>query len=564
MRAATRPRNACLAVGIALLVAPAASAAAASWQSPVAIGPGASAPATDARPGIAVAPNGAIHVVWEASGDIRYARSSDGGVTWSAPRAISDDATTTQEFPTLAVDAGGRLYAAWLDRRATPGQIFLTRSDDGGTSWSANARVDSGPSTNYRFAPALAARPGVADSVSLAYLRNDGVGDEQPFATSTADAGQTWSAEQRVGASGTPWYDPVDGRNTALIVRSDGGLVAAWHDVKRIAVTRSTGQLWDPILVPTTSDGTSLQDFGLAGAAQDRAYLAWDWRDPLGADAHHVRIAISTNGAATWASPADIDPRTEPSVSWKLQPAVAADPADAAGSHATAAWVDQRSGRPDVVWSSTADGGATWSAGAAITTPDAGRSAVFPKLAYDSGGNALLVWVDKGIGRLWFARQGTAPVPPAGTTQTQTQAPTPAPTPAPGAGTSTTPSGPTSLVTVTNVAWGQDHVIQIVTGCDKAAAGSCSGTVAVRGSAVSGGAGGAAARTVAIGGARFSGVQPGKRKTVKVRPSKSGRRWLQRMRSRSVRLTIEVRARDRAGVTRTTRIARTVRRARRR
>lgn len=556
MRAVTRPRSAALAAGLALLLLAAGPAGAAPWQNPVAIGPGASAPATDARPGMAVAPGGAIHVIWEASGDIRYARSTDGGTTWSVPRAISDDATTTQEAPTLAVDAGGRLYAAWYDRRTTPPQVFLTRSDDGGATWSPNLRVDSGPSTNLRFSPALAARPGVADAVSLLVLRNDGVGDEQPFATSTTDAGQTWSQEQRVGASGTPWYDPVDGRNAALLVRPDGGLIAAWHDVKRIVTTRSTGLLWDPILVPTSSDGTSLPDFGLAGAAQAHAYLVWDWRDPLGADAHHVRFAVSTNGAAAWTSPADIDPRPEPAVAWKLQPTVAADPTDTTGSHAVAAWVDQRSGRPDVVWSATADGGATWSTGTVITTPDTGRSAVFPRLAYDADGNALLLWVDKSLGRLWFARQGTA----AG--RFDGSSPTPTPLPAPGGGSSTTPITPARLIMVTTVAWGQDHVIRIVAGCDKAATGACSGTVAISGSAVGALAGSAAAKAVAIGRARFASVKPGGRTTVKVRPTATGRRWLQRMRSRRVKLRITIRARDRAGVTRTTKLTRTVRRAR--
>jgi hypothetical protein len=45
-----------------------------------------------------------------------FSRSTDGGKTFSAPQPITAD-TVSQRFETIALDADGRLFAAWIDKR---------------------------------------------------------------------------------------------------------------------------------------------------------------------------------------------------------------------------------------------------------------------------------------------------------------------------------------------------------------------------------------------------------------------------------------------------------------
>src|SRR5205814_1627455 len=77
--------------------------------------------------------------------DVRFARSTDNGVTWSAVVRVNDDAQTTghwQWFPTMSVAPNGRIDATWYDTRNTLNsslsQLFYSFSNDEGQTWSPN------------------------------------------------------------------------------------------------------------------------------------------------------------------------------------------------------------------------------------------------------------------------------------------------------------------------------------------------------------------------------------------------------------------------------------------
>ncbi|HYH10572.1 MAG TPA: sialidase family protein [Thermoanaerobaculia bacterium] len=73
-------------------------------------------------------------------GGAAITRSTDGGRTWSAPRMISTPTTGDAIFPSGAVDqTNGDLVITWLDRRDDPAntlaRLYATRSRDGGTTF---------------------------------------------------------------------------------------------------------------------------------------------------------------------------------------------------------------------------------------------------------------------------------------------------------------------------------------------------------------------------------------------------------------------------------------------
>lgn len=76
----------------------------------------------DARPKIAIAPNGSVHVAFALfkdkhfNGQVLHARSDDGGRTFTKPEPITD-VQESQRFEAIGFDPEGRLFAAWLDKR---------------------------------------------------------------------------------------------------------------------------------------------------------------------------------------------------------------------------------------------------------------------------------------------------------------------------------------------------------------------------------------------------------------------------------------------------------------
>ena len=80
--------------------------------------------------------------------DVMFARSTDGGRTFSSPIRINDDPVNHNKWHWLAapsVAPNGRIDAVWLDTRNatnnTDSQLFYSFSVDGGNTWSPNIAV---------------------------------------------------------------------------------------------------------------------------------------------------------------------------------------------------------------------------------------------------------------------------------------------------------------------------------------------------------------------------------------------------------------------------------------
>ncbi len=82
-------------------------------------------------------------------GDVMFARSTDGGITWDEPLRINTDFSSSdyQWFGTMSVAPNGRIDAVWLDTRNAPNsdpylsELFYSFSIDEGVTWSQNERL---------------------------------------------------------------------------------------------------------------------------------------------------------------------------------------------------------------------------------------------------------------------------------------------------------------------------------------------------------------------------------------------------------------------------------------
>ena len=91
-----------------------------------------------------------ICLIRELQSQVEVVRSANGGATFSAPMTINDVSHGQQFMPNVTSDREGRFYSSWYDTRnftVNPLNhlldIFATRSNDDGLTFSANIQVTS-------------------------------------------------------------------------------------------------------------------------------------------------------------------------------------------------------------------------------------------------------------------------------------------------------------------------------------------------------------------------------------------------------------------------------------
>lgn len=152
-------------------------------------------------PRIVADPYGMLHVVYavplnEGRG-IYYTRSIDGGEGWSEAGLVFDAAAedwVMVDHPTLAVDEEGTVHVAWV-RASLPGSfppqgIYYARSTDGGQTWSKAVLIAEGA---YDWPQIVAT---LAGQVHL--LWNDASGNRGWWQQWSTDSGEHWTRSTRV------------------------------------------------------------------------------------------------------------------------------------------------------------------------------------------------------------------------------------------------------------------------------------------------------------------------------------------------------------------------------
>jgi hypothetical protein len=147
----------------------------------------------------------------DLASSVWFVRSSDGGVTFSAPVKIrtvmhpeNAPQSRFQSFPMFAVDNRSerfrdRLYHAWNEIAAGHARVFISASSDRGATWSDSQLVGTGGAAGDQYQPAIAVNPEGVVAVTWFDTRGSKDGSEyhQYFAASL-DGGRTFLPEARV------------------------------------------------------------------------------------------------------------------------------------------------------------------------------------------------------------------------------------------------------------------------------------------------------------------------------------------------------------------------------
>jgi len=259
--------------------------------------------------------------------DILTARSSNNGISWTAPVALNTNAETdgAVDFwpPVLRTNRSGVWIAAWPSQSDLGGTIGLdqdilfARSRDNGATWSAPSPIDANAATDSGTDDRVTL--GYGDGVFVALWQSDdgasGPDLEIRMSRST-DGGLTWSPGVLLSSNAADDSRPTvasDGMgNWVAVWQSDDSLLGGDGD---LLASRSSdgGAIWT---APAVLNSNALSDLGsderprLATDGFGTWLVVWDSDDDLegtiGTD-RDILFARSSDEGATWTDPAALD-----------------------------------------------------------------------------------------------------------------------------------------------------------------------------------------------------------------------------------------------------------------
>jgi len=227
--------------------------------------------------------------------DVWCRHSDDKGSAWTDPVRINDDrqgVVRDQFHPWAACDEDGILTAIWYDRRDDPTDhlwhIYMSRSDDGGETWSPNVRITSVPSS-----PEMAKR---IDGPTLGDRRLESPGHGPLEQLHAGLIGEYSGVAVRAGVIHPIWTDTRNGNQDTYASVGDvtgiaGAPSASSGLVLRMTPNPSRGRTDLSLNLPLTgtaalriydSAGRLLRSLDLPATADEERHASWDGRDDGG------------------------------------------------------------------------------------------------------------------------------------------------------------------------------------------------------------------------------------------------------------------------------------------
>jgi hypothetical protein len=297
----------------------------------------------------------------------------------------------------LARGNGSNVYAAWSELVGSTTEVYFRKSTDGGQTWGTIINVTSSVSATA-VKPQLAVAPGATDVIVVVY-QTVASGVRDIIVQRSTDGGATFGAAgSALDASGDSFHHVVAISGTTCVV--------AWEKLNTSTLNRdiqsrtSTDQCatFNGEKKINQSTGTRFAGRPQVGITSDGG-IVWAWREQRSGATRDIFVAAAADAATA--------PTTDKKVDNDMTDKRDSDfPVLAVvGSAAYLVWQDvstQTGGGADVMFTSSADGGATWTAEAIIDDPNAEVSSSFtPSLAVDAGGTGAaddlvaIAWEDR-------------------------------------------------------------------------------------------------------------------------------------------------------------------------
>ncbi len=357
--------------------------------------------------------------------DLLVARSTNNGATWTAPAALNTNAASDagDDFEAqIETDGAGNWVVVWVsvdDLGGTIGadrDILVSRSTNNGVTWTAPAALNTNAAVDSAYDTMPQVTTDGAGNWVAVWSSDDSLGgtigtDFDILVSRSTNNGATWTApaalDTNAAADSTPDYYPqvtTDNAGNWVAVwtsqNSLGGTIGTDGD---ILVARSTdgGATWTAPAALNTNAATDSEYDYMAQVTTDSAgswVAVWQSTDTLGGTIGtdlDILVARSTNNGATWTATAALNTNaaTDSGDDWSPQVTT-----DGAGSwvavwHSYDSLGDTIGTEADILFSRSTNSGATWTATAALNTNAAADTDDYqPQVTTDGSGNWVAVW----------------------------------------------------------------------------------------------------------------------------------------------------------------------------
>jgi hypothetical protein len=256
-----------------------------------------------------------IYLVWakmptQSSADkpfaneLRLSRSLDGGQTFLPSALINDDGElVNHSFDSIRIGREGAIHVAWIDGRGgkkTSG-TYVTRSNDHGTSFEKNTKIDDETCVCCRTSVAVA--PDGTVYVAWRKMFSD---IRETVVARSFDGGTTFSAPVVVGND--RWvYPSCPHRPASLGVDGDGRVYVSWYTEGEdetpavyLAYSDDHAQTFSPKLQLNRSKGTFPDHPQLAVDRRGRVVAIWEELSPV---RREVVVSHSLDRGQTFSTP---------------------------------------------------------------------------------------------------------------------------------------------------------------------------------------------------------------------------------------------------------------------
>jgi len=307
------------------------------------------------HPDIATDSDGNVYIVYQyvlpdtAGGyvdQILCTRTTDGGVTWSAPVRVDDESSGGIGLTSIAADSAGNLFVAWNQLLGGLSHVFSSVSTDRGATWSPRVCIDNDTLTDECYHPEVLVQPGTNHYLvaTTTYRRMGGHNYAHAYLYRSTDRGQTFQPGVQLDTF-------VWGRHPHVVADRDHIICdyfGEWRVDDRIFVEARTfymqGDSWgSPIAIANLDSLRELYYSGtLALSGDGRVHTALMVNDS--APGYNTYYASSSDHGVSWS---DIEIVHKDAAEADFYPDIVVDMA----GHAYVVW--SQGGGDSKVWFST-------------------------------------------------------------------------------------------------------------------------------------------------------------------------------------------------------------------
>ncbi|MBW1686587.1 MAG: exo-alpha-sialidase, partial [Deltaproteobacteria bacterium] len=391
----------------------------ATWTPPAALDTSSNEP--DCRPQLATDREGNWVAVFqrepsEADTDIWVARSTDAGATWTSPAQLHSSNDQWDWYADVNADGMGNWVAVWTwsPTGGPDSDIRVARSTDAGATWSSAAHLH--PSNSGFDWVAMVTTDGQGTWVTVWQSDDSLEGtigtDYDILVARSTNAGATWTAPAALNANagsdaGDDWYPGLttDGQGNWLAVwysyDSLRGTIGADSDILLARSTDSGANWTAPAALNGNADSGSGDDFApqVTTDGQGAWVAVWDSNDSLDGTIEtdsDILVVRSTQGGETRSAPVALNTNADSDAGDDFYSQLTTDGLGnwVAVWHSFDSLEETIETDGDILVARSADAGATWAAPFALNTnaaSDAGDD-LFPQLTTDGLGAWVAVW----------------------------------------------------------------------------------------------------------------------------------------------------------------------------